>query len=76
VASHKDHSVKRYDGANGSFVEVFVASGSGGLSDPFDLLFLPEPTALGALASGAPLLWGLYARRRGPSPAHGFDPIV
>jgi WD40 repeat protein len=76
VASRKDNSVKRYDGANGSFVEAFVASGSGGLSDPFDLLFLPEPTASGGLASGALLLWGLYARRRGPSLAHGFDPIA
>ena len=61
VTSYHDDAVRRYDGTDGSFVEVFVASGSGGLSGPFDLQFVPEPTVTTALASGALLLWALYA---------------
>ena len=55
--------MRRYDGVDGSFVEVFVTSGSGGLDGPIDLQFVPEPAATSALASGALLLWGLYALR-------------
>lgn len=63
VTSYDDNAVRRYDGTDGSFVEVFVTSGSGGLDGPIDLQFAPEPTATTALASGALLLWGLYALR-------------
>jgi sugar lactone lactonase YvrE len=66
VTSYEDDAVRRYDGATGAFIEVFVTSGSAGLDGPIDLQFVPEPAATGALASGALLLWGLYAwRRRG-----------
>ena len=61
VTSYHADAVRRSDGTDGSFVEVFVASGSGGLSGPFDLQFVPEPTVTTALASGALLLWALYA---------------
>jgi len=63
VTSYNDDAVRRYDGTSGSFVEVFVASGSGGLSGPFDLEFVPELAATTALASGALLLWVMYAVR-------------
>ena len=63
VTSYDDDAVRRYDGATGAFVEVFVTSGSGGLDGPIDLQFVPEPAATSALASGALLLWGLYALR-------------
>ena len=67
VASVGNDTVLEYDGGSGAFVGTFVSAGSGGLDDPFDLVFAPEPTATSALASGALLLWGLYAWRLRPS---------
>lgn len=61
MTSYDDNPVRRYDSTDGSFVAVCVASGSGRLSGPSDLEFVPEPAATTALASGALLLWGLYA---------------
>ena len=63
VASEGNDTVLEYDGGSGAFVGTFVSAGSGGLDAPFDLVFAPEPTATSALASGALLLWGLYALR-------------
>jgi DNA-binding beta-propeller fold protein YncE len=63
VASGESDSVLEYDGSSGAYVATFVSAGSGGLDFPFDLQFLPETTSTIALASGALLLWGMYALR-------------
>jgi hypothetical protein len=42
VTSDFTHSVLRFDGTTGAFVDVFVPSGSGGLSLPVDLAFGPD----------------------------------
>ena len=39
VTSQGDDTVKRYNGASGSYVEDFVITASGGLNAPFDLEF-------------------------------------
>jgi len=42
------NNVQRYDGTTGAFLDVFVAAGSGGLSDPRYFTFvqgIPEPSA-------------------------------
>ena len=36
------NAVLRYDGVTGTYVDTFVASGSGGLSSPADLAFGPD----------------------------------
>ncbi len=39
VASYANHSVLRYDGNSGAFIDAFVPSGSGGLNGPHGLDF-------------------------------------
>jgi DNA-binding beta-propeller fold protein YncE len=60
VVSNFHDSVRRYDGVTGTFIDSFVAPGSGGLDSPVYLLFaaVPEPSTgllvtagLGALAA-------------------------
>ncbi len=42
VSSRATHSILRYDGATGAFLEEFVTSGSGGLDTPQGLTFGPD----------------------------------
>lgn len=42
VASADTHQILLYDGRTGSFLRVFVASGSGGLNSPVDPAFGPD----------------------------------
>lgn len=42
VVSRRTDSVKRYDGTTGAYLGDFVASGSGGLHNPFGLTFGPD----------------------------------
>jgi hypothetical protein len=42
VSSVDTNQVLRYDGKTGAFLDVFVASGSGGLNNPADLKFGPD----------------------------------
>jgi DNA-binding beta-propeller fold protein YncE len=39
VASTQNHSILRYDGASGAFIDAFVPSGTGGLFEPQALTF-------------------------------------
>lgn len=39
--SFEPNSVLRFDGTTGAFLDVFVAAGDGGLTDPRDLIFMP-----------------------------------
>src|SRR5205823_6672712 len=50
VCSGGTQQVLRYNGTSGAFMDVFVTAGSGGLSQPINLLFMPPkpPTALTA----------------------------
>lgn len=45
VNSRGTHSIKKYDEA-GIFIEDFITSGSGGLSNPEDILFHPDGSVL------------------------------
>jgi hypothetical protein len=42
VASFFPSEVKQFDAATGAFVQTFVSSGAGGLSDPTNLAFGPD----------------------------------
>lgn len=42
VSSHNSHEVYRYDHADGSFLDIFVTAGSGGLDAPHGLAFGPD----------------------------------
>ena len=64
MTSYDDDAIRRYDGVDGSFVEVFVASGSGGLDGPIDLEFVPEPDGAALFAAGVAGLLALAALRR------------
>lgn len=46
VSSRNTHSIKRYDGSTGAYVGEFVTAGSGGLSFPQDIEFLPDGSVL------------------------------
>ena len=81
VAGFESHNVVRFDGATGAFIDVFVTSGSGGLSSPEDLTFGPDgnlyvtsPTSNSVLrfdgTSGASL--GTFASGGGLSGATGL----
>ncbi len=47
VANVSSASVTRYDGATGALIDTFVPSGSGGLSTPTFLIFMPSSTETG-----------------------------
>jgi hypothetical protein len=69
VGSRANSQVLRFH-PDGSFVDVFIPQGSGGLSAPNDLLFfnvVPEPGTLALLGVGAGGLlgWTWLRRRRG-----------
>lgn len=42
VSSLDTASILRYDGESGAFLDVFVPSGSGGLDEPFGLIYGPD----------------------------------
>ena len=42
VTDYINDAVYRYDGNTGAFIDIFVASGSGGLGWPEDLVFGPD----------------------------------
>jgi hypothetical protein len=42
VSSWANHSVKRYDGQSGAFIDNFVPSGNGGLANPDQVVFGPD----------------------------------
>jgi len=42
IGSATDHNIRRYDGTTGAFKDTFVASGAGGLVNPFVFVFGPE----------------------------------
>ena len=42
VASSATHSITRYQGQSGQFIDTFVASQSGGLSNAYDMSFGPD----------------------------------
>ena len=42
VVNNLTHNVKRFDGATGEFIDVFVASQSGGLDEPLSMIFGPD----------------------------------
>jgi hypothetical protein len=42
VGDFMDHVILRYDGTTGSFIDEYVTPGSGGLTQPDPMIFLPE----------------------------------
>lgn len=42
ISNRNGNSVKLFDGTTGGFIKDFVASGSGGLSAPQEVIFLPD----------------------------------
>lgn len=67
VSSRATNHIKQYDGTTGAFLNNFITSGSGGLSNPSFLAFrpVPAPSALFTLLIGAiPGACVLLRRRR------------
>ena len=46
VVSETTGNVLRYNAQTGAFIDEFVSIGSGGLSAPGTLMFIPEPSTL------------------------------
>ena len=46
VADYTDAAVIRYNGSTGAFIDIYVAAGSGGLTTPFPMNFLPKQQVL------------------------------
>jgi hypothetical protein len=72
VGSFGTGDVFRYNGTTGTFMDDFVAAGSGALGGPTFLIFgeggsaaTPEPSTLGLLACGLAALaaWKQFSRR-------------
>src|SRR5262249_51515947 len=54
VTSFANNKVLRYNGASGAFMDAFVAAGSGGVSGPWYLLFVPHPTVAAITVTKVP----------------------
>ncbi len=67
VTGGASFGVVRFNGTTGAFIDNFVPDGSGGLSNPFGLAFLPPPKVFGGTVRGMVpnqvLCWNLTTRK-------------
>jgi len=78
VVSNFNNEALRYNGTTGAFIDTFVASGSGGLRSPQDLLFsssvtpptVPEPSSLTLFLTSL-AIFPLLGRKRSTCDKYG-----